>query len=556
MLRVKYKGKIDKIVLFGTAGLLVLILMGMMMPVVAESAEAMEDVVPFADSKASAQPTVTLAVSGENKKTLMPTDESYDVAKIDAKVTIGLTNSSGYSIQLEAATEDLVGTSNSAHKIPAVSGVSTLANMPVNTWGYSIDGNTYRAAPTESAEIYKSGNLDISNTLVNREHILSFATKVDLTVAPDVYGNTVIVSVVSDPNSSVMKAFNGIKTMQELTPEVCREAGEHDTAFLTDTRDGNQYWVTKMKDGNCWMSQDLALDLTKGKVVQGSKVVEGTTMTNYAYTPEATTQKPSDGNGRFSSISGKSFNSWNEGKYVMIKPGGVASKYLSFTAEQGGLSAFADDSKLTSLATGDGNARVEDFGVIMNVSASWWKPATDPYFTESNVYIQDGVSYNKTAGWAVDLVNKVYDAHYLIGNYYQWYAATAMTVGDGIVIDYQMTRDTSICPLNWRLSDYGRFRSMLSEYDLTTKVSNADWNILSAPLYFMRAGSLNSSGVSGVGSMGYFSTATASVYYLTSVATLTIFADNTVRFAGMNGASSFGADSGAQIRCMVVAPTS
>ena len=30
-------------------------------------------------------------------------------------------------------------------------------------------------------------------------------------------------------------------------------------ALLTDTRDGNTYYVAKLKDGKCWMSQNLRL---------------------------------------------------------------------------------------------------------------------------------------------------------------------------------------------------------------------------------------------------------------------------------------------------------
>ncbi|MBQ8996506.1 hypothetical protein IJ095_00545, partial [Candidatus Saccharibacteria bacterium] len=41
----------------------------------------------------------------------------------------------------------------------------------------------------------------------------------------------------------------------------CSELGEHKSIALTDTRDGNTYTVTKLKDGNCWMTENLRLDL-------------------------------------------------------------------------------------------------------------------------------------------------------------------------------------------------------------------------------------------------------------------------------------------------------
>ena len=52
--------------------------------------------------------------------------------------------------------------------------------------------------------------------------------------------------------------FNGITTMQQMTADICKNAKENDSAQLTDTRDNKKYWVTKLKDGNCWMTQNLA----------------------------------------------------------------------------------------------------------------------------------------------------------------------------------------------------------------------------------------------------------------------------------------------------------
>ena len=59
--------------------------------------------------------------------------------------------------------------------------------------------------------------------------------------------------------------FNGIKTMQEMTPQICADAQENDTTMLEDARDGKMYWVAKLADGNCWMTQNLELDLTAGE---------------------------------------------------------------------------------------------------------------------------------------------------------------------------------------------------------------------------------------------------------------------------------------------------
>lgn len=51
--------------------------------------------------------------------------------------------------------------------------------------------------------------------------------------------------------------------MQHMNSEICANTAEGTTKQLIDSRDGNSYWVAKMKDGNCWMTQNLALDITE-----------------------------------------------------------------------------------------------------------------------------------------------------------------------------------------------------------------------------------------------------------------------------------------------------
>jgi uncharacterized protein (TIGR02145 family) len=45
--------------------------------------------------------------------------------------------------------------------------------------------------------------------------------------------------------------------MQEMTPEICAEAWENDSIRPFDTRDNERYWITKLADGRCWMTEDL-----------------------------------------------------------------------------------------------------------------------------------------------------------------------------------------------------------------------------------------------------------------------------------------------------------
>lgn len=47
----------------------------------------------------------------------------------------------------------------------------------------------------------------------------------------------------------------------------CENTYIHDEATLRDTRDGNTYTIAKLKDGKCWMTQNLRLKLDKNKAL-------------------------------------------------------------------------------------------------------------------------------------------------------------------------------------------------------------------------------------------------------------------------------------------------
>ncbi len=102
----------------------------------------------------------------------------------------------------------------------------------------------------------------------------------------------IIASPTTHPTSHVYAAgdsrtIHDISNMQEMTQQICSNTDEGDTETLTDSRDGKYYIIIKQtKDKNCWMQQNLQLNLTSGTAIEGSKA-DGTA---YSWTPTATTQ--------------------------------------------------------------------------------------------------------------------------------------------------------------------------------------------------------------------------------------------------------------------------
>ncbi|MBR3180013.1 hypothetical protein IKF57_00565, partial [Candidatus Saccharibacteria bacterium] len=58
-----------------------------------------------------------------------------------------------------------------------------------------------------------------------------------------------------------------ISTMQEMTFDICAATLEGTEKQLRDTRDNKTYWVAKLQDGKCWMTQNLDLDLSTSKAL-------------------------------------------------------------------------------------------------------------------------------------------------------------------------------------------------------------------------------------------------------------------------------------------------
>ena len=272
-----------------------------------------------------------------------------------------------------------------------------------------------------------------------------------------------------DTNAPV---FNGIKTMQEMTPRICADAQENDTIMLEDARDGKMYWIAKLADGNCWMTQSLELDLTSGEVLTPA---DSDVSTNWD--PGVTTYTSANkGSSVYSAV-----QSWNLGEAVWITPDNSS-----------GCSEIADNLN---------NPSCQPYW--QDVSS--WTPMTE--------YRADGVIY--------DASTQTYDAHYLAGNYYSWEAATAGT-GHSYTTRGDKAPD-SICPAGWELptsystynSTPGSFYNLLSKYGLTSSPTSGNNNIVKAPLFFVRSGyvdpymgDLFSAGSSG----GYRSSITLSSY--------------------------------------------
>ncbi len=409
--------------------------------------------------------------------------------------SVATTESDGYSLYLYSDGDGSLKSSNPANisSIIATQGDVglTLSSLKPNTWGYNLgttapdDNTTYIGVPTDSTTPIQTKDTSTTGQ-ANDTYTLSFGAKVDSSIPSGAYSNTLTVAVVAQPQDVL---FGGITKMQEMTAEICINATVGETKQLIDTRDGKSYWVEKLKDGNCWMTQNLDLDLDSNVQLTPD---DSDVLANY--TPITTTKgDPFSASGN----AGYGQNSWDPGMYVKVDPDDYNS----------------DCEQITSLSNCSGWQDVSNMVPITEVR-------TD------NVVISDNT----------------YDAHYLVGNYYQWEAATA---GTGVSLT-PTTQEVSgsICPKGWKLPA-GRSSVGGSFYNLVNGLNST--TITQAPYYFLPSGRASSGLLWYANSSGTYWSSTAYYgYYSTEEAFALSFSQSSI-----SPTNTFTRGSGQSVRCMV-----
>ena len=107
-----------------------------------------------------------------------------------------------------------------------------------------------------------------------------------------------------------------VSYMQNFTASQCNSMAEGDQIQLLDSRDGKTYWIGKLTDGNCWMTQNLDLDLSTSKTLTPDN-----TNISSNWTPRTSTTTTISGYS--SPDTGKSYNpgdKYYEGSYSASDP--------------------------------------------------------------------------------------------------------------------------------------------------------------------------------------------------------------------------------------------
>lgn len=194
-------------------------------------------------------------------------------------VSVTTNDPTGYQIYMSALDGVDLTSSATTDKVTSITESATSSDMPVNTWGYSVDNTTFHAIPASDnpaliAQVFER----TQNSLTT----INYGVKVDNNLDMAKYTDTLVLTAVAynAGRDECGDGFFCIEYMQDMTPEICAATPTPDpTAYeftpiymededtliprvtLTDKRDGKEYVVTKLADGNCWMHQNLEFQL-------------------------------------------------------------------------------------------------------------------------------------------------------------------------------------------------------------------------------------------------------------------------------------------------------
>ena len=472
------------------------------------------------------EPTISVSVSDD----LVIDELSPGTAKDSniVNVTVSTNVLAGYYLSATTGTKntntDLSHTSGNDYKFTNLSvNKTTVESFNDNTWGYSysndggatwVSGNVsnpvagYNGLPKDNNDANDANNTNDTNatnstsselgkggtTLINTNSDADSSTikfkigaKASMAQAAGTYTNTINFYAVSKvPPISISDAFaaagkirttSGYYKMQDMDATICsmtQTLDEESQTQLIDIRDNKVYWVAKLRDGHCWMTQNLDLDITSG----------------VALTSETTDLNVS---GIAPYIEGYIDNSgvisWTPQDWT--SSGSLTEDNVSVTTRTPNSSGEFDDWV-------NGGTACQD-GCIHPLSADpgeWYQKSDYSDSVNYNYLVPNNPCQNITKFAAT-----ADSSHGHVGNYYNYTASIASNNTDNVDADYQ---ENSICSANWRLpniytNDFAALNNLYNSSSLTSDVG-----LFEPPLYLVRSGYVSSGTLAYASYYGYY----------------------------------------------------
>ena len=204
------------------------------------------------------------------------TSESNEIV-----ISVATNNAYGYSLYASVGNSTYNNTNlNRSDSAGIFSSINTNAYIDDlgtdNTWGYtySLDSGT-SWIPYNGLPLYTSSQNKITMNTEPAQETVDFkiAARAGEAQPSGIYNNvinfaaiaTISPTTLAEAYESEGKAlYHGYYKMQDMTDTICEKTEDINAQLqVIDTRDDKVYWIAKLADDHCWMTQNLAYSITK-----------------------------------------------------------------------------------------------------------------------------------------------------------------------------------------------------------------------------------------------------------------------------------------------------
>ena len=232
-------------------------------------------------------PTINLTLSGDSGTDLIIDNLAPGSASDSNIITAAVSTNAGWGYYLSATVNTSTTNTNLTHETSESnvftnlsSNKASLSDFSDNTWGYSYCNSTTSIVNCDNSTNWVSGdtgsaitgynglpldNNDSGSTGIKLLNPNSYASsgsvqfkigaKASSTQASGTYTGTINFYVVTTPEP---KTISNSTYLQEVE-ECLSTLPEEQVYTLKDSRDNQEYKVAKLKDGKCWMVENLNL---------------------------------------------------------------------------------------------------------------------------------------------------------------------------------------------------------------------------------------------------------------------------------------------------------
>jgi uncharacterized protein (TIGR02145 family) len=356
---------------------------------------------------------------------------------------------------------------NTGNTFTSLATNASLASLTTdNTWGYSISDNgstwsNYSGLPLYTADPGKT--LKELNTNGTTSFDFKIAAKASSAQPSGEYRNVINFTLTTNAAPVTISDLTYMQDFATLSSSEKADVLSSMTAGaqyqLKDSRDQKDYYISKLADGNVWMTQNLDHDIV---TTQNFYTNENTDIGYNASTGTYGTATWNPVRATYSTATNH-VHAWCQGGVWDLQDGVCSHNFTPESYDPGNLywNTTYDDSGWD--------------GYLSSCDFSTSAPSCDESLNPLS-------SYTSSDG----------TAQYHLGNYYNWTAALAMNDSSSITTDGTLV-EQSICPAGWTLPRVGTgddsFQALWEEYGWSVSSGFSNYTTLwSSPLYFAISG--------------------------------------------------------------------